>query len=105
MKLAKEAIELRYKLLPYNYQLAFENHTKGTPLMRPVFFENQDRLKDASSYFWGSNFFIVPVLEPAIKTLDIDLPKGSRWFDFYTDIEYKSEKLSNFALSENRIPK
>ena len=39
--LAKQAIELRYKLLPYNYNLAFENNKDGKPLMRPLFFEEE----------------------------------------------------------------
>ena len=103
-KIAKQAIELRYKLLPYNYQLAFENHTDGTPLMRPVFFEYGDRLENAETYYWGENFLIAPVLKPGIKKMDIDLPKDSKWFDFYTDKVYDAQKLSDFALSENHIP-
>ncbi|MGB5980922.1 MAG: TIM-barrel domain-containing protein [Nonlabens sp.] len=104
MELAKQAIELRYKLLPYNYQLAYENHTEGTPLMRPVFFENGERLETASSYLWGNNFFVVPVLEAGLKTMDIELPSGYHWFDFYTDQVYKVQKISDFTLSENNIP-
>jgi hypothetical protein len=33
-----QAIQLRYKLMPYNYHLAFENNQTGMPLMRPLFF-------------------------------------------------------------------
>jgi alpha-glucosidase (family GH31 glycosyl hydrolase) len=89
-ELAKQAIELRYQLLPYNYTLAFINHTKGTPLMRPVFME--DSLSDWSytsikHYFWGDAFFVSPITSKRDSTeLGIEhvtLPNGT-WFDFHT---------------------
>jgi alpha-glucosidase (family GH31 glycosyl hydrolase) len=89
-ELAKKAIELRYQLLPYNYTLAFINHTKGTPLMRPVFME--DSLSDWSytsikHYFWGDAFFVSPITSKRDSTeLGIEhvtLPNGT-WFDFHT---------------------
>lgn len=55
--LAKQSIELRYKLLPYNYNLVFQNNQTGVPLMRPLFFEEPDNNSiktKASEYLWGS---------------------------------------------------
>src|SRR5690606_31788660 len=65
--LAKKTIQLRYQLLPYNYTLSFDNHTKGTPLMRPLFFEDDSELlSDASAYLWGHDFLIAPVLKSQV---------------------------------------
>ncbi len=54
-QLAKESIEMRYRMLPYNYNLAFENNQKGTPFMRPLFFED-DSPENANQFvdisFW-----------------------------------------------------
>ncbi len=103
-KLAKQAIELRYKLLPYNYQLAFKNHKDGTPLMRPVSYLDPERTNEANSFLWGDSFYVAPVLNPGQKTMDITLPEGLKWFDFYTEKVYAAGRLDTFALSENHIP-
>ncbi|MCF6192958.1 MAG: hypothetical protein L3J46_01340, partial [Kangiellaceae bacterium] len=55
----RKFIKLRYQLLPYNYNLAYQNSTTGMPLMRPIFFEDEANsslfdIKD--SYFWGEAF-------------------------------------------------
>jgi alpha-glucosidase (family GH31 glycosyl hydrolase) len=104
MKLAKQAIELRYKLLPYNYQLVFENHKNGTPLMRPLLFSDNSRLEESSSYLWGDDFFIVPVMNPGQQTASFTLPQESKWFDFYTDQVYTDLEVKNYTLKENSIP-
>ena len=121
MKLAKQSIDLRYKLLPYNYQLAFENHTNGTPLMRPVSYLDHERSEESSSYLWGNSFFITPITQAGLKTIEIDLPNGLefsrfsngekvyeknslRWFDFYTDEVYKSGRKITYDLKEDHIP-
>ena len=86
-QLAKEAIELRYQLLPYNYTLAFENHLNGTPLMRPIFMENtQASWADTitNEFMWGPSLLVKPITNPILKnTLPLQVvraPKGT-WYD------------------------
>ncbi|AWA29577.1 glycosyl hydrolase [Flavobacterium magnum] len=81
---AKQAIEMRYRLLPYNYTLSFENHRKGTPLMRPLFFDepgNQELLKLSTNYLWGRDFLVAPVIQRNAPSVKVYFPKGSNWID------------------------
>ncbi|WP_299667741.1 TIM-barrel domain-containing protein [uncultured Polaribacter sp.] len=105
-KLAKQSIELRYKLLPYNYQMAFENNQKGTPLMRPIFFEEDTKklMRNSSTYLWGKDFLISPILKDSIKTTAIYFPKTANWFDFYTDEQFKGGGIKLVSVKENSIP-
>ena len=105
-RLAKKAIELRYKLLPYNYNLAFENNQKGTPLMRPIFFEedNEKLLSNSSTYLWGKDFLISPILKDSIKTKEIYFPKTANWVNFYTDETVKGGQTISVKTDEKSIP-
>lgn len=106
-KLAQQAIELRYALLPYNYNLLFENHTQGKPLMRPLFFEDnqdQDLSTYDKAYLWGQDFLISPVMEKGKITQNIIFPKGNDWFDFYTHEKIKGGQSQMVNLAANHIP-
>ncbi|TXE09170.1 DUF4968 domain-containing protein [Gelidibacter salicanalis] len=105
--LAKKAIELRYKLLPYNYHLSFQNHKNGTPLMRPLFFEesdNQNLVDYSVTYLWGDDLLISPVLKAGQTSQEVYFPKGSNWFDFYTDAIFKGGITKTVALNTASIP-
>ena len=104
--LAKKSIELRYKLLPYNYNLSFQNHLKGTPLMRPLFFEDAAEVlkTDASAYFWGNDFLVAPILESGITEKEVYFPKDDVWFDFYTDEKFEGGQTSTVKVVDDRIP-
>ncbi|WP_299053406.1 TIM-barrel domain-containing protein [uncultured Polaribacter sp.] len=105
-KLAKIAIELRYKMLPYNYNLAFENNQKGTPLMRPIFFEEDAKnlMTNSTSYLWGKDFLITPILKDSVQTTAIYFPKTANWFDFYTDEKIKGGQTKKVTLTKQAIP-
>jgi len=105
-KYAKESIELRYKLLPYNYNLAFENNQKGTPLMRPIFFEEDDvkLMTIASTYLWGKDFLITPILKDSVKTKEIYFPKTANWVDFYSDEIVEGGQTKTVQVQEKSIP-
>ncbi len=105
-QLAKKAIELRYQLLPYNYQLMFENHRKGTPLMRPVFMTCTDAnlTTYTNAYLWGKDIWVAPVLEKGQQQKEIYFPKNAIWFDFYTNKKITGGQTKNVTLYEDRIP-
>ena len=105
--LAKKSIELRYQLLPYNYTLAFENNQKGTPLMRPLFFEepnNEMLMAKSDEYLWGNDFLLAPVIEKGQKEKLVYFPKNNNWFDFYSDKKYAGGQTEKIALTLESIP-
>ncbi len=104
---AKKAVELRYQLLPYNYTLAFENNQKGTPLMRPLFFEeptNEKLLNEKESYFWGNAFLIKPITKAGVTSTEVYFPKSNNWFDFYSGKKYVAGSTETVAVAETSIP-
>lgn len=105
--LAKKAIELRYKLLPYNYTLAYENNQYGTPLMRPLFFEepqNTALFNNASTYLWGNDFLITPIVNPGVILKDMYFPKNAIWFDFYSDEKVIGGQTKKVEVVPEQIP-
>lgn len=106
-KLAKQAIELRYQMLPYNYNLAYENSQSGKPLMRPLFFEepeNESLLTKSDGYLWGKDFLIYPIMEAKQSTKEIYFPKNGDWIDFYSNEKYVGGSTEKINVSENHIP-
>ncbi|WP_452225098.1 TIM-barrel domain-containing protein [Lacinutrix chionoecetis] len=105
--LAKESIELRYQLLPYNYNLVFENNQTGAPLMRPLFFEEEDNTKlqtMASTYLWGNDFLVTPIVNPNQTEVEVYFPKNSNWFSFYTNEKIEGGQTLFVKTKENSIP-
>jgi oligosaccharide 4-alpha-D-glucosyltransferase len=104
--IAREFIKLRYRLLPYNYTLLFKNTRYGTPLMRPLFYmeDNMELFDKKDQYLWGDAFLVAPVLEKGLKRQKIYFPKDHFWFDFWNDELFKGGKSKDYALSLETIP-
>ncbi len=99
---AKQAINLRYSMLPYNYSLAYQHTKYGKPLMAPLYYYFQDdttAVKIQDQYMWGEDVLITPVLEKGMNKRNIYLPegywyrnktfyKGGKWFE--VDVDLKS---------------
>lgn len=105
--LAKKSIELRYQLLPYNYNLAYQNSHEGAPLMRPLLFEEPSKSQLSilsSTYLWGHDFLITPILKSGVKEKEVYFPSTSNWFDFYTDEKVEGGQTKLVATNENSIP-
>ncbi len=81
LKLVKE----RYRLLPYIYTAAYENASAGLPIVRPVWFydNNVERLAEVDDeYLFGSSLLVAPVMKPGVRSRKVVFPSGE-WIDIY----------------------
>ncbi|HLO89952.1 MAG TPA: TIM-barrel domain-containing protein [Lentimicrobium sp.] len=104
---ASDAIALRYKMLPYNYSLAFENSRTGKPLMAPLFFYEKDNpalMTYDSAYMWGDAFLVSPVKRPGEIYHEVYLPKGTNWIDFSDNKVYQGGKTIRYPVTMSSIP-
>lgn len=99
----REFIKLRYRLMPYIYTMAYQNSTTGMPLMRPLFFEDEQSFDNSQSYFWGDSFFVHPIVNAGEKTVTVDVPKGI-WFDYFSGKRYSGGKKYQLPTSLATIP-
>ena len=106
LELSKQAVDLRYALLPYNYHLVFENNTKGLPLMRPLFFEDSriEMNTISTTYLWGNDFLISPITKAGQEQQKVDFPITGNWYDFYSKQKFEGGKTTFIQTQENSIP-
>jgi alpha-D-xyloside xylohydrolase len=73
-------LHIREFLRPYIRDLMRQAHEKGTPVMRPLFYEFPDderAWKVEDSYMYGGKYLCAPVLQPNVTRRMVYLPKGS----------------------------
>lgn len=100
----KPFIELRYKLLPYNYTLAWKNSTTGMPPVVPLFTQYY-KVSDTTmnEYLWGDSFLVVPVMEPGLDSMSFYLPEGG-WYDYWTNEFIYGDQFMTVPLTMDKIP-
>ncbi len=85
-RVARAAIERRYRLLPYLYTLAHRAHQTGEPLLRPLLYDFPEtahlhQIED--QVMIGPQLMIAPVYQPGVRRRLVELPPGT-WYDFHT---------------------
>lgn len=88
----RKFVQLRYQLMPYTYTAVYEAATKGTPLVRPMFFYDRtdsNLYKANDQYMFGDALLIAPVLEKGATKRKLYLPKGE-WYNFWNATEKRT---------------
>ncbi|MDE6377970.1 MAG: DUF5110 domain-containing protein, partial [Duncaniella sp.] len=76
-------IKERYRWLPYNYTLAYENASQGLPLVRPLNFYTPGSAEGddiTDEYLWGRDLLVAPVLVQGARERKVVFPQGD-WLD------------------------
>ena len=84
----KAALELRYALTPYIYDMARQAYETGLSLCRPLYYEYPEKAEAYTwkqEYFFGDNILAATICEPAgadgLARRDVWLPAGCDWYD------------------------
>lgn len=98
--------ELRYRLLSYNYTLAWEARAKGLPMMRAMWIHYPgDSLARGigDQYMWGSSMLIAPVYEKNARNRKVYLPEG-KWYDWWDNKEFSGGKYIQCKVDLDIMP-
>lgn len=92
--ICKRYLELRYRLLPYNYTVAREAVDAGLPMMRALWLHypnDAEAVKLGSEYLWGRDLLVAPVVEKGAKLRRVYLPAGA-WYDWWTGEKFGGKR-------------
>lgn len=97
--------QLRYRIMPYIYSLAWKMHSEGYTLMRGLVMDfpgDKHAREIGDEFMFGPSFLVRPVTKPQYYTIRTDtlheqtalrfmydsinvyLPEGADWYDFFT---------------------
>lgn len=87
----RKYIRLRYKMMPYIYNLFVEASRTGLPLMRPLVLEypeDEEVYRISDQFMFGQDILIAPIVTPATEYRHLYLPEG-RWYNYWTGEVYQ----------------
>jgi alpha-glucosidase len=100
--IVRQFLQIRYRLIPYFYTLAWEASQKGCPPLRPVFW-----LDPTDSALWsiddafllGDQVLVYPILQEGQRSRSVTLPKGD-WYHFWNDQRLKGQVTLEAPLEQ-----
>jgi alpha-glucosidase len=104
--LVREAIRLRYRLLPYLYAAFLQAAETGAPVQRPLVFDHQHDpvVRDLDDqYLLGADLLVAPVHEAGTTARNVYLPAGG-WYDWHTGEALTGPAYLRAETPMDRIP-
>lgn len=86
LNIYRKFVKLRYKFVPYLYDLFYEESITGVPVLRPLImeYENDPNVVNCNDeYLVGASILVAPVTDQGATTRSVYLPKGV-WVDYNT---------------------
>ncbi len=105
----KTHLDLRYKLLPYIYSYSFQNFLSGMPVCRPMLLAFPGDFRCSADqwplqYMFGEWLLVAPVYGD-FKTMEIYLPEGFQWIDYWSKEVYVGGKILEYDVTDiNKLP-
>lgn len=83
----RELIRLRYRLMPYLYDLVWRYHSAYEPIIRPTYHdfpEDARCLEENDDMLVGANLLVASVVEPGQAARRVWLPGSGGWYEVHT---------------------
>lgn len=88
LEICKKYMDYRVRLKPYITEVMKAAHEKGTPVIRPLFYdfpEDKQTYEHEDMHMFGPDLLIAPVYEAGQSKKDVYLPKGATWRNIHTN--------------------
>ncbi len=106
-EILREHLLLRERMRPYITELMTAAHEKGTPVMRPLFYDSPEdpRAWEVEDEFqFGPDVLVAPVLYEDMRERKVYLPAGSTWTNLWTGESYEGGTEICASAPLERIP-
>lgn len=103
----KKYLLIREKLKPYIAQTMAKAHEKGTPVIRPLFYdfpEDEYAWEVEDEYMFGSDILVAPILYEGSRARKIYLPIKEKWRDAHSNRVYEGGQWIDYAAPLEIIP-
>lgn len=100
-------IGVRERMQPYIADTMKEAHEKGTPVMKPLFYdfpEDERAWEVEDSYLFGHDLLVSPVTEKGSVTRKVYLPSGAEWTEVFTKKTYEGGQTVTVSAPIDIIP-
>lgn len=94
LAISRKFIALRYRLLPYFYDLFHQCEETGLPILRPLvlhYEQDPETWNLNGEFLVGDSMLAAPVLEQGMTKKLVYLPEGT-WYDFETKKPYQGKQ-------------
>jgi alpha-D-xyloside xylohydrolase len=100
-------LRLRERLRPYIRGLMSAAHTKGSPIIRPLFYDfpadgQTWAIEDA--YMFGPDVLVAPILFEGQRARDVYLPIGTRWLSHGSGEVFDGGQVVNESAPLEHLP-
>lgn len=102
----RKTVKLRYRFIPYIYDLAHECEKTGAPIVRPLVYEypaDKYVRNISDEYMLGSFVLVAPVIAPGKEAREVYLPDGD-WYDYYTGEKYSGGRYILADAPLDKVP-
>ncbi len=84
----REAIRLRYRLMPYLYTLAWQASEQDEPMLRPTFLDHEHDPRtydECDDFMLGRDLLVASVVEQGARQRQVYLPDNAHgWYDWHS---------------------
>jgi alpha-D-xyloside xylohydrolase len=98
--------QLRYRLMPYIYSLAWKTTNEGYTIMRPLVMDFREDVRAQNvgdQFLFGPAILVSPVTEPGAATRRLYLP-NAKWYDFWTGAAVQGGRTLDAPSPIDRMP-
>lgn len=102
----RQYAELRYRLLSYNYSLAWEAKSTGMPLMRAMWLhypEDRNAAGLGNQYLWGRDILVAAVYVNGATSREVYLPAGD-WYDWWSHEKFAGQRTIERKVDLSTMP-